>query len=380
MNDCLIVGSGVIGLSLAWELAAQGIRVRLVERGRPGREASWAGAGILPPAVRRADDHPIEQLAGLAHQLHPQWAAQLREETGIDNGYHRCGGLYVARDPAQAAELRRELESWRGRGITVEEIPSTKLGDAEPAVRREGEHAVAAAWDVPHEAQIRNPRHLKALVEACLARGVMIDEGVTVEDFDISAGRVRSVRTSSGAIEAGAVCVTAGCWTRLLAERMGRSLAVMPIRGQMVLLACDRRPLRRIVHEGSRYIVPRRDGRVLIGSTEENAGFDRRTTAAGVAGLLELATSLVPRLAGGEVERTWAGLRPGTLDGLPYLGRVPDVENAFVAAGHFRSGLQLSTATAAVMGQLIRGEATEIDLSPFRLDRQHHQAATGAAP
>jgi glycine oxidase len=143
----------------------------------------------------------------------------------------------------------------------------------------------------------------------------------------------------------------------------------LPIRGQIVLFRCHEPPITRIINEGSRYLVPREDGRVLAGSTEEEVGFDKRTTAEAIADLTEFARDLVPALREATIEKTWAGLRPGSFDGLPYLGRLPGLMNAYVAAGHFRNGLFLSTATAVVMSQLIRGEQPEVDLSPFRVGR-----------
>ena len=146
----------------------------------------------------------------------------------------------------------------------------------------------------------------------------------------------------------------------------------------MMLLALARPIVSRIINEGSRYLVPRDDGRLLVGSTEEDAGFDKSTTAGGMAGLLEFALGLVPDLAAAQIERSWAGLRPSTSDGLPYLGRVPELENAFIAAGHFRAGLQLSTGTAVVLSQLIRGLEPAIDISSFRVDRDASDARTAS--
>jgi glycine oxidase len=198
---------------------------------------------------------------------------------------------------------------------------------------------------------------------------VEVSAGIAAEDFDIRGGRIEAVRTTAGRLTAGSVVVTAGSWTGLLLARLGCRPAIKPIRGQIVLLSTTRPLITRIVNEGPRYLVPRPDGRLLAGSTEEDVGFDRGTTSAGVEGLLRLAISLVPALAEAQFERAWAGLRPSTRDGLPYLGRVPGVENLLLAAGHFRSGLQLSTGTAAVMAQLVRGESPSVDLAPFRLDR-----------
>lgn len=376
MSDCLIVGGGVIGLSLAYELAGHGMRVRVIDSGQPGREASWAGAGILPPACAAVDD-PIEQLAALSNDQHRQWSEDLRATTRIDNGYRRSGAIYLARDVHEAKRLEAFADLARERNIAAELLSPSALGDREPALRPSG--TVARAYLVSDECQIRNPRHLKALVIGCLNRGVEITAGATADHFEIRGDRVRAVHTNLGPLEAEAVCLTSGCWTGAVAQKLGVRAAIKPVRGQIVLLSQARPLLARIVNEGSRYLVPRDDGRLLVGSTEEDAGFDRSTTAGAIAGLLEFALSLVPELERAHIERSWAGLRPATHDGLPYMGRVGGLENAYVAAGHFRGGLQLSTGTAVVMSQLIRGQRPQIDLTAFRLDRNKTNAHQGPA-
>ena len=229
--------------------------------------------------------------------------------------------------------------------------------------------SIVAATYVPDEAQLRNPRHLQALAAACRMRGVTIEESVEVHDFAIDHGRATAVETTAGIRGGGSFCITTGAWTSALAAKLGLELAVIPIRGQMVLFSGPRPTLAHIVNVGRRYLVPRTDGRVLAGSTEEDAGFDRATTESGIRGLLEFAWSLIPEWRGATVEQTWAGLRPGTPDGLPYLDRLPDCENVFIAAGHYRGGIYLSPGTARVMSELIRGERPSIDLSRFRLKR-----------
>lgn len=366
MNDCLILGGGVIGLSLAYELAGQGMRVQVIDRSTPGEESSWAGAGILQPGVIRPGGHPYEQLAGLCHQLHPAWSALLREETGIDNGYRQCGGVYLSRDAESDLELQDAAQHWRELGVSVEPLDCKALVEREPTLRA---NAFTSAFLLSQEGQLRNPRHLKALLAACTRRGVTVSPGVEAEDFVVRGRRVEGVRTVAGTLTADRVCITSGAWSRALALRLGASVAVKPVRGQMVLLATQPLLLRRVINEGARYLVPRVDGRVLVGSTEEDTGFEKRTTGEGVQSLLNFALDLCPALAGAKFERSWAGLRPGSADGLPYLGRLPNFDNAFIAAGHYRSGLQFSPGTAVVMGQLIRGEKPQIDLSPFRPDR-----------
>jgi glycine oxidase len=366
MVDVLIIGGGVIGLSLAWELARRGSHVQLIERGVPGREASWAGAGILPSASR-ASSHPYERLCRLACDLHPRWAAQLRELTGIDTGYRRCGGWYLGRTYGERAALAAWVSLGQREGMPIQRIPLEEMPDHEPGLYL-GHGQSGKVHDVyldADEAQLRNPRHLQALLAACLQAGVDVLPQVEVQDAVAHNGQIVSLQTTRGAMRAGRYCFTAGAWTGKLLATLGVGVNVLPIRGQMVLFRCAQPPIGRIVNEGSRYLVPRDDGRLLAGSTEEEVGFDKRTTDEGLAALTAFARQLIPALANAEVDRTWAGLRPASLDGLPYMGRLPGRENAFVAAGHFRSGLYLSPAVSIVMSQLLRDEQPQIDLTPL---------------
>lgn len=367
MSSCLVIGGGVVGLSLAYELAGEGRAVRVIDSGQPGREASWAGAGILPPAGSAATD-PLEQLAALSNRIHADWAEQLRETTGIDNGFRPTGAIYVARGTGESRGLEQLVRWAHARGIVCERLAPAALSELEPALRLAG--SPKSAYLVPAECQLRNPRHLKALVAGCAQRGVEITPGAAAEDFEVRGDRVRAVRTNLGPISAEQFCITTGAWSAAVAGKLGFAAEVRPIRGQIVLMATPGPLVSRIINEGPRYLVPRPDGRLLIGSTEEDVGFDRRNTAGAVGELLEFALGLVPKLADAQLERTWAGLRPATRDRLPYIGRVPGLANAFMAAGHFRGGLQLSAGTAVVMSQLMGGRQPAVDLEAFRLDRE----------
>jgi glycine oxidase len=226
-------------------------------------------------------------------------------------------------------------------------------------------------------AQLRNPRHLKALVAGCASWGVRLRRGCPVHALGVRGARIASVRTAEGDLEADRVLLATGAWSEPLLEQTGWAPGIRPVRGQIALLNTGRPLCRRILLWGSRYLVPRPDGRVLVGSTEEDAGFNKQTTAAAVGELLALACRLVPALADAHLERCWAGLRPGSPDGLPFLGRVPGVDNLFVAAGHFRAGIGLSPATALVMKELLLGQELTIPLEPFRLDRTGGGARRG---
>lgn len=367
MHDVLIIGGGVIGLSLAWDLAKHGCAVHVIDQGEPGREASWAGAGIIPAANSIASRHPYEQLRGLACELHPQWAAELTALTAIDTGYRRCGGLHLARMPGEAAALAAWAALLRGEGIEVEGLSAADLADKEPGLACG--NAAATAFFLRDEAQLRNPWHLAAIVAACEGVGVKITPRVAASEFMLNGSELTAILTSAGPQRARQYCFTAGAWTGQILQRLGIATGILPIRGQMVLFQCERPAITRIINEGSRYLVPREDGRVLAGSTEEEVGFDKRTTDQAIAELTGFARGLVPALRESPIEQTWAGLRPGSFDGFPYLGPLPGLKNSFIAAGHFRSGLFLSTATAIVMSQLLRGEEPQIDLAPFRVGR-----------
>ena len=220
---------------------------------------------------------------------------------------------------------------------------------------------------LPEMAQIHNPRHIKALIAACRSMGVELLPGCAALGFQLQGERIEGVRTSVGVMRADKFVLTTGAWTDPLLEPLGWKSGIHPVRGQIALLQPGKSLLRRVVAHGARYLVPRPDGRVLVGSTEENVGFDRRTTTTAIHDLLELAMSLVPDLGYAAFERSWAGLRPGSPDGLPFLGWVPGIANLCVAAGHFRSGIQLSTGTGLLLRDLVLDRPTPLSLEPFRL-------------
>lgn len=365
MYDCLIIGGGVIGLSLAYELARRSRRVCVLDRSEPGRAASWAGAGMLPPASPTSTD-PLEQFCHLSNRLHVEWAKRLREETGIDTGYRRCGAIYVACETNMAAELRSNASNASKSGVRFDEITARDLKELAPAI--DGSN-LQVAFHAPDECQLRNPWHLKALAAACGQHGVEILSDTVVEDFEVRGDAIAFVHTPRKEFRAKQYCISSGAWSAELADRLGLRLPLKPIRGQIALLRLSQRLRAPIINEGSRYLVPRDDGRVLVGSTMEDVGFDTSTTTEAIQDLVSFAKALAPPLAAAELESSWAGLRPASADTLPFLGRVPKLQNCFIAAGHTRSGLHLSPATALVMADLMSGETPQLNLKPFRLDR-----------
>lgn len=358
--DVLIVGGGVIGLTAAYFLAREGVQTTIVERGEPGQEASWAGAGILPPGNPALAQTPFDRLRAHSSAMFPGLSAELRERTGIDNGYVRCGGLEFSGDAHAAAE-----HEWQGAGISSESLNETAARNMEPSLAA----GLGKVTFLPDMAQLRNPRHLKALVAACKFAGVKFVLGSPITSWQVEHGQIQSVQTANSTLYAGKYLLAAGAWSEPLLEMIGWKPGIQPIRGQIVLLNPGLPLFRRILLQGARYVVPRPDGRVLIGSTEEAVGFHKQTTASAIQDLLAFGISLVPALGKSRLEQAWAGLRPGSPDGLPFLGAIPTIKNAYIAAGHFRAGIQLSPATALVTKELLLGQAVTIPLAPFRLDR-----------
>jgi len=369
--DCIIVGAGAIGLSIAYELSRHQMRICVLDQAEPGKQTSWAAGGILPPADQRQAHDSIGRLRGLSHRLYPEWASDLRRETGIDVEYRVCGGLYLSRGAGETASLIAAVKQWRSDGINVEEVDSSDLGRLEPVLGDLAESAsVRRAYWLADEAQVRSPRLTKALIIACRARGVEVLGDRRVVAFQRQDGEAVAVTTSQESLQAERFCVTAGAWTRQLMLPVNLSLELYPWRGQMALLSGEPGLLKCVVNEGPNYLVPRLDGRILAGSTVEEVGFDCTTTEEAIAELGRFVAELAPRLAELPVEATWAGLRPSTGDGLPFIGKVPGLRNVYLAAGHFRSGVHLAPGTAVIVSQMMRGEPCTVDPTEFRLERE----------
>ncbi len=365
--DVVVVGGGVIGLSIAYFLSQRGAAVTVLDQGQPGQEASWAGAGMLPPGNLERAQGGAAQLRAFSHQRWKSFSTELRELTGIDNGYLESAGLELGFS-GEGDRLREETEGWISEGVALERLTPLDLQHLEPALSPEIRHA----YRLPAFAQVRNPRHLKALILACELQKIRIVAGAPVMQFDTESnsegsGRILAARSANERFPAGQFVIAGGAWTGGLTRQLQVEIPVRPVRGQIVLLSAVPLPFKHILNNGARYLVPRADGKILIGATEEEAGFDKRNTVEGVAGLLQFAQRLVPELAQAKLERTWSGLRPGSPNGNPFLSRLPKHANGYVAAGHFRAGLQLSVATGELMAQLITTGTTAIDLEEFRV-------------
>ncbi len=370
MTDLVIVGAGVIGLSTAYEAATRGAKVTIIDIAQPGKQASWAGAGILTPTNEHTALHPLEKLRGISSRLHEQWAVRLLSETGIDNGYSKCGGLYLARSSGEVAALNGIVDEWRDYEIEFCEISHDELfRRVRPCANLPAETMPKRVFWTPDEAQVENPAHLKSLQKGCRNLGVEFVVEAEFVTIDSTGTKVRTVTAGEHKIEGQTFCFCAGPWTQELLASQNILLPMVPVRGQMLLFKLEQQLFEPIIYEGSRYIVPRRDGHVLVGATIEEVGFDKTTTEPAIEELKCFANSLIPELCPRTFVKAWAGLRPGTYDGFPYMGRLAELENGFVSTGHFKSGLHLSTGSASVINDLFEGKQPEIEMSPFQPNR-----------
>ncbi|MDF2446186.1 MAG: D-amino acid oxidase [Moraxellaceae bacterium] len=360
--DVIVVGGGVIGMMTARELAVAGRRVALLERGHTGSEASWAGGGIVSPLYPWRYPEAVTALATPAQEAYPRLAASLLAETGIDPELFPCGMLML--DAADAFDARtwaaaqgRRLEAW-GAVRLQQEMPGLAT------------HWTSGLW-MPTVANIRNPRLLQALRASLLALGVVIHEQAEVVAWRQGAGTVSAALTSDGrAFDAADFVVCGGAWTGKLLQQAGQEVALRPVRGQMLLYRLEPGELSCIVLAEGRYVIPRRDGHVLCGSTLEETGFDKSTTAEALASLAASAARLWPALQGREPVAQWAGLRPAAPNGIPYIGRVPGSGNLWVNAGQFRNGLVLAPASARLLADLLLARTPAVDPHPYQILQQ----------
>ena len=368
--DILIIGGGVIGLTTALELALHGLRVLVADRQSVGQEASWAGAGMLPPGNVPDSPNPEARLRSFSHSLWPELTSRLHELTGCDNGYRICGSLLIAENKQSAVKLAGQ---WTADHVAARCITDAELKNSWPVL---ADQHTAAVW-LPEQAQVRNPWHLQALKTACQQLNVEFLEHAAPVRLDQRQDRVEAVVIGTERFCPQQVCVAAGAWTPTVLQQARVSLPIRPVRGQMVQLRSSLPLFSCLIESGRRYLVPRTDGLILAGSTEEHTGFDKGNTVEGVAGLIEFACGLVPELRHQELVRCWSGLRPGSADELPLLGQVPGVRNLYVAAGHFRAGLQMSPGTARIMSALLRQEASPISLAGLDVGRFSNTSSAG---
>ena len=369
--NVLVIGGGVIGLTIARALALRGIKnVVLVERARLGAEASSAAAGMLAPQAEADFVDEFFNLCCQSRDLYPTFAAGLREETGIDSELDRTGTLYLAFTEHDQREIERRYD-WQIRaGLVVQQLEPSDARALEPSISER----VRGALRFPDDVQIENRRLLNALIAANEKLGVTLMTHTTVESIRINRGRTEGVETSRGFVSTGPVVVCGGAWSSFI-KILGTpspTPRIEPVRGQMVCLDSMGSPpgiARHVIYSPRGYLVPRRDGRVIAGSTTEQTGFDKAVTALGVNSILSNALEISPRIAELPLIDVWAGLRPHAQDSWPVMGPCAEIRGLVFATGHYRNGILLAPITGELIADAIVDNVVPPDLGAFGPDR-----------
>jgi glycine oxidase len=363
-RDVIIVGGGVIGCSIAWRLAQAGLKVTVFERGRVGCEASRAAAGMLSPQGESQTPGPFFDLCLRSRAMYRSFAEELNDASGIDVEYKDEGTLFVVLQ-GEDDEEKTTWAAWQlEAGLPLEHVSADDLRKIEPAVTE----SAARAIFLPQEHQVENRRVMDALEVAMKRAGVELIEGAEVMALATGQSRVTGVVLPGRRLDAGAVIVAAGTWSSRLLEPLGLNVKVTPARGQMIAVKAGAIPIKRVLHSSSVYVVPRRDGRILIGATVEQAGFRKAVTVRAVRHLLSAAVELAPSLGELEVVEMWSGLRPDAIDHLPIIGP-SGIDKLLLATGHFRNGILLAPVTAELVESIITRNHVSDELKPFGVER-----------
>lgn len=359
--DVVVVGAGIFGLLTARELGRAGLSVLLVERGQPGREASRASAGILSPLYPWRAQAPLQALAHWSQQYYPVLVDDLRRETGIDPELWNSGMLVFGEDERQVAQA---WARYSARPLDI--LDARQVSACEPAL---GGALARPAVFLPTVSHVHSSRLMRALTESVYGLGIPIREDLTVNGLLSRDGRVTGLDTGEGEVHAECVVVAAGAWSGGLLRELGPGSDVRPVKGQVIQFDGPPGLLSRILLENGCYVVPRRDGSLLVGSTVEDCGFDVEPTDEAREQLQERAARILPVLANLKVQRHWAGLRPATRDELPYIGAHPKLRGLYLNTGHFRHGLTSAPASARLLADIILERSPILDPTEYRPGR-----------
>jgi glycine oxidase len=366
--DVAIAGAGLIGGAIALELARAGLRVGIFDAREPGREASWAGAGILSPAPENPGTIPLVSLAKASFAMYPEFVTTIEELSGQSVGFRPNGTLEPLFSSDAARDLSTVIAMLHGLGLKAEPLSGDDARELEPVLNPD----VEAAALRPDEGSVDNRALTQAVLEAARRGGVEIFPGFAVRSIWRDGGRCMGLELPDERVEAKWTIVAAGCFSSRIEGVKGYA-PVRPAKGQMIALRPEGVEIERVLWSDKVYLVPRNDGRILVGATIEYVGFDKSVTAGSVEKLLSAAIELAPALATARIEEAWAGLRPDSPDHLPILGPT-ELEGLLTATGHFRSGILLAPVTARLIREWVTERSVSMDwerFSPMRFAAAH---------
>lgn len=353
-------------MASAYFLSKGGAAVTLLEKGRTGEQATGASAGMLAPIAEAKRPGPFLDLVVAALMDYESAVRDVENASGISTGYNIRSILRVAFSTEDEQKFANAIPMYEMANLPYHRLNGDQMREEEPALGGEVRSGILS----PNEGQVIPRQLVQAYRAAAVANGAHIVEGTEVSEILVSDNRARGVRTLEGTIEAHTVLIAAGAWSSRFGTALGREIPVYPVRGQIVALRGLPVQIKHVLYSYSGYAVPWPDGRLLLGATQEEAGYDPRTTVSGVMQVLTGARHLVPGIDHAEIDEVWAGLRPGCADAVPLLGPVASVPNVWLATGHFRNGVLLGPYTARLISESILAGKPDPVLAPFLPDRQ----------
>jgi glycine oxidase len=363
--DAIVIGGGVNGGAIAFNLAKRGMKVLLLEKDRLASKASGAAAGMLGAQAELDGEGPLFQLAKTSRAMFSGLAEELKTVSGIDIELVNKGMLRLALTDWEQQEQRRIIKTHKQNGELAELLTGEEARKREPALSNE----VMGAMYLEKDGQVAAPQLALGFLRSAIAFGSVVKEYVEVHSFHFSNEKITGVATNEGDFMSGNVVVTGGAWSEQLLMKTGLQLNIYPVKGECFSVRTENPLLSSTIFTQDCYLVPKKGGRIIVGATVISNTFNQQVTVEGISLLMKNAKKLVPSISEAEWEGAWAGIRPQTADGLPYLGEHPDYRGLFIAAGHFRNGILLSPVTGEVIADLIEGKSPSIDISSFRVDR-----------
>ncbi|MDR4946659.1 glycine oxidase ThiO [Neobacillus cucumis] len=364
--DVAIIGGGINGSSIAYQLSKIGKKVVVLEKNQLACEASSAAAGMLAAQAEIEQDGPFFQLALKSQSMFQALSNELLEMTGIDIEFIQKGMIKIAETEEMAKEVQQQAAFQRNWDPEIEWLNSHSLRELEPSLST----SVTGGMYLPNDGHVQPEKLSKAFAKAAEQLGATILENTEVLSFIYENDQVVGVTTTLGNIHCHQAVLASGAWASKLLQETGLDITVYPVKGECFSVKTDTPIINRTIFSDKRcYIVPKRNGEIYIGATQVEHTFDKKVTPGGITRLIDRAVKLVPQIKDAPWERVWAGVRPQTGDGLPYIGEHPFRKGLFIAAGHYRNGILLSPVTGTLVADLLQGKTDEKLLTAFRIDR-----------
>lgn len=363
--DAIVVGGGVIGGSIAYNLSKRGFKVLVLEKNCLASESSGAAGGMLAAQSEFQGSREWFEFALKSREMFPRLAVEIKEASGIDIDLINNGMLSVSLNEQDQKENKHLLKIQQQYGEQAEWLTAHEVREIEPTLSE----AITGGLFFEKDGQVEASKLSLGFFKSSETRGVVVKEYVEVHDFHFMGGKVNGVITTAGDFFSETIVVAGGAWSEKLLSSTGLQLDTYPVKGECFSVVTDQPLLRSTIFSHGCYLIPKKEGRLIVGATVKPKLDNKKVSIEGIFSLMEKAKVLLPTIENAEFERAWAGIRPQTADGLPYIGEHPTYKGLFIATGHFRNGILLSPITGEVIADMVEGKPTTLNMTSFGVDR-----------